>query len=167
MKEVSTAADEATRERSRLASALTQVAETENDARVAAQKRLKETMETAKNAAASIMASAQASFARPSFARPPARLPRVSHRPAVPSSPPRPRRAHPPYPTAPTPTPPHPRQPHRTQPNPAPRWQAERKGQLFTWEQTEESAEAALKAAEADMAYALAQATPHPHPHTP
>lgn len=94
VKEVSAAADDATRERSRLASALTQVAETENDARVAAQKRLQETMVTAKNAAAGIMASAQ----------------------------------------------------------------AERKGQLFTWEQTEEAAEAALKAAEADMAYALAQA---------
>jgi len=36
--------------------------------------------------------------------------------------------------------------------------QAERKGQLHTWEQTEESAETSLKAAEADMAYALAQA---------
>merc|ERR1719424_767899 len=60
VKELATAADDAARERSRLASALTQVAETENDARVAAGKRQKETMETAKNAAASIMASAQA-----------------------------------------------------------------------------------------------------------
>ena len=40
------------------------MAETENDARLAAQKRLQETMVTAKNAAAGIMASAQASFAR-------------------------------------------------------------------------------------------------------
>jgi hypothetical protein len=68
---------------------------------------------TAKNAAAGIMASAQASFAR-TPARPPAR---VWHRVAAASSP-SPPAPRPPHPTEPHRTPPHPTAPHRTLPHP-------------------------------------------------
>ena len=115
---------------------------TEQEARALAQKRLTEAMSHAKHQSATTMTSAEADRkVRPQLCSAAARCPsQPRSRPSGPL-----RRPPPLLP---------PLLPSRTRPAPLPAWQ----GALHKWQQTEEQADAALKAAEADMAYALAQA---------